>query len=234
MKRQIKEAVDSGIQPEKIVVVTGAYHVEGLESSTPPLSDEELKGLPYVETQKTLMPYSYYRMSSRSGYGAGNKAPAYYDLLWEGFQRGEASYAARSYLSRLAAWQRKNGNMVSSAEVIEAVRLSFSLAGLRGYNLPALRDLRDAAVTCIGHGRLGEIAMAVADTEIGTTIGFLPQGTSRTSIQNDFYRQLDELNLKRYFSVTADDLRLDLREKLGVKSQKAAFMDLERSFSCTG
>lgn len=230
MKRQIKEAVDSGIQPEKIVVVTGAYHVEGLESSTPPLSDEELKGLPYVETQKTLMPYSYYRLSSRSGYGAGNKAPAYYDLLWEGFQRGEASYAARSYLSRLAAWQRKNGNMVSSAEVIEAVRLSFSLAGLRGYNLPALRDLRDAAVTCIGHGRLGEIAMAVADTEIGTTIGFLPQGTSRTSIQNDFYRQLDELNLKRYFSVTADDLRLDLREKLGVKSQKAAFMDLERSF----
>lgn len=121
MKRQIKEAVDSGIQPEKIVVVTGAYHVEGLESSTPPLSDEELKGLPYVETQKTLMPYSYYRLSSRSGYGAGNKAPAYYDLLWEGFQRGEASYAARSYLSRLAAWQRKNGNMVSSAEVIEAV-----------------------------------------------------------------------------------------------------------------
>lgn len=230
MKRKIQEAINSGIGPEKIVVVTGAYHVEGLRGLAAGLSDEELEQLPSVEVQKTLMPYSYYRLSSRSGYGAGNKAPAYYELLWEGFQREEADYGARSYLSRLAAWQRQNGNMVSSAEVIEAVRLSFSLARLHGYEIPALRDLRDAAVTCMGHGSFGEIAQAVADTEIGTAIGSLPQGVSRTSIQNDFYRSLDELNLKRYFSVTADDLHLDLREKLTVKSKKSAFLDLERSF----
>lgn len=230
MKRQIQEAISSGIPPEKIVVVTGAYHVEGLKSDTPGLSDEELKRLPFVEVQKTLMPYSYYRLSSRAGYGAGNKAPAYYNLLWKGFVKGEADYAARSYLSKLAFWQRKNGNMVSSAEVIEAVRLSFSLAELHGYRIPALRDLRDAAITCMGHGNFGEIARAVADTEIGTAIGSLPQGVSRTSIQNDFYRLLEELNLKRYCSVTADDLHLDLREKLTVKSRKAAFLDMERSF----
>ena len=230
MKRQIREVISSGIPPEKIVVVTGAYHVEGLKSAAPELSDEELKRLPFVEVQKTLMPYSYYRLSSRSGYGAGNKAPAYYDLLWKGFVKGEADYAARSYLSKLAFWQRRNGNMVSSAEVIEAVRLSFSLAELHGYRIPALRDLRDAAITCMGHGNFGEIAQAVADTEIGTAIGSLPQGVSRTSIQNDFYRLLEELNLKRYCSVTADDLHLDLREKLTVKSRKAAFLDMERSF----
>ncbi len=230
MKRQIQEVIFSGIPPEKIVVVTGAYHVEGLKSDDPELSDEELKRLPFVEVQKTLMPYSYYRLSSRAGYGAGNKAPAYYNLLWKGFVKGEADYAARSYLSKLAFWQRRNGNMVSSAEVIEAVRLSFSLAELHGYRIPALRDLRDAAITCMGHGNFGEIAQAVADTEIGTAIGSLPQGVSRTSIQNDFYRLLEELNLRRYCSVTADDLHLDLREKLTVKSQKAAFLDMERSF----
>lgn len=230
MKRQIREVISSGIPPEKIVVVTGAYHVEGLKSDAPELGDEELKRLPFVEVQKTLMPYSYYRLSSRAGYGAGNKAPAYYNLLWKGFVKGEADYAARSYLSKLAFWQRRNGNMVSSAEVIEAVRLSFSLAELHGYRIPALRDLRDAAITCMGHGNFGEIAQAVADTEIGTAIGSLPQGVSRTSIQNDFYRLLEELNLKRYCSVTADDLHLDLREKLTVKSQKAAFLDMERSF----
>lgn len=43
MKRQIQEVISSGIQPEKIVIVTGAYHVEGLKSDTPGLSDEELK-----------------------------------------------------------------------------------------------------------------------------------------------------------------------------------------------
>ncbi len=230
MKRQIKKAIDSGIAPEQIVVVTGAYHTQGLKESTLELSDQELGQLPSVESQKTWMPYSYYRLSSRSGYGAGNKAPAYYELLWKGYQKGEADYAARSYLSKLAFWQRQNGNMVSSAEVIEAVRLSFSLAELHGYRIPALRDLRDAAMTCMGHGNFGEIAQAVADTEIGTTIGSLPQGISRTSVQNDFYRFLDELHLRRYCSVTADDLHLDLREKLTVKSEKSAFLDRERSF----
>ena len=40
--------------------------------------------------------------------------------------------------------------MVSSAEVIEAVRLANALARLRGGLVPALRDIRDAAVTCLG------------------------------------------------------------------------------------
>ncbi len=230
MRRQIQMALEEGIAPEKLVVVTGAYHTAGLRNGQPGLSDQEIKKLPSVDVQKTLMPYSYYRLSSRSGYGAGNKAPAYYGLLWQAFQAGEADYAARSYLSRLAAWQRGHGNMVSSAEVIEAVRLAFSLAGLHGDQIPALRDLRDAAVTCMGHGNFGEIAQAVADTEIGTAIGSLPQGISRTSIQNDFYHQLDSLNLRRYCTVTAEDLHLDLREKLTVKSEKSAFLDRERSF----
>lgn len=230
MRRQIREAIASGIAPEEIVVVTGAYHTEGLKGDTPELNDSELELLPRVESLKTWMPYSYYRLSSRSGYGAGNKAPAYYELLWKGYQKGEADYAARSYLSKLACWQRENGNMVSSAEVIEAIRLSFSLAALHGYQIPALRDLRDAAVTCMGHGHLGEIAQAVADTEIGTAIGSLPDGVSRTSIQKDFYHLLDELRLRKYCSVTADDLHLDLREKLTVQSEKAAFLDRERSF----
>lgn len=230
MRRQIAEAIAAGTPPQQIVVVTGAFHVEGLKNTEPGLSDREFKRLPAVAVQRTLMPYSYYRLSSRSGYGAGNKAPAYYELLWEGLKRQETNYAAHSYLARLAHWQRSNGNMVSSAEVIEAVRLANSLAQLHGDPVPVLRDLRDAAVTCMGHGNLGEIAQAVADTEIGTTIGALPAGVSRTAIQSDFYHLLDELHLKRYCAVTAEDLHLDLREKLTVKSEKAAFLDRERSF----
>lgn len=230
MKAQINAVLSSGIPASQIVVVTGAYHVKGLERDTTELSEKEQKELPVLEAGKTLMPYSYYRLSTRSGYGAGNKAPAYYELLWEGFLNGEPDYAARSYLSRIAAWQRANGNIVSSAEVIEAVRLSYSLAGLRDCQIPSLRDLRDAAVTCMGHGNLGEVAVAIADTEIGTAVGELPKGVSRTSIQEDFYNRIDELNLRRYCSVTAEDLILDLREKRTVKSEKAAFMDLWRSF----
>lgn len=230
MKRQIEDAVENGIAPSDIVVVTGSFHVTGLLDQTPSITDEEIRKMPHVESDVTLMPYSYYRLSSRSGYGAGNKAPAYYSLLWEGFIKGSPMHTTYSYLSRIAAFQRKYGNMVSSAEVIEAVRLASSLAELRGSSIPVLRDMQDAAVTCMGHGKFSEIAMAAADTEIGTMIGSLPEGISRTSIQEDFYRVIHYLNLNKYKSVIAQDLHLNLREKLNAKSEKAAFADLERSF----
>lgn len=230
MKRQIADAIKEGFAPEEIFVVTGSYHVQGLLDDSPAMTDEEIKSLPCLDAEKTLMPYSYYRLSSRSGYGAGNRAPAYYELLWKGLTRRKPSYTTYSYLSRIAAYQRANGNMVSSAEVIEAVRLAGALAELHGYPTPSLRDLRDAAVTCMGHGSFGEIAVAVADAEIGTRIGSLPDGVSRTSIQSDFYRLLTDLKLDRYRSVTVQELQLDLREKLTVKSEKSAFLDLQRSF----
>lgn len=233
MRGKIREAVREGTEPSEIVVVTGSYHVEGLKNWNQALSPEEKKMLDKierVEASHTLMPYSDYRLSSRSGYGAGNKAPAYYALLWEALQAESPMRTAYSYLSKIAGYQRKNGTPVSSAEVIEAVRLSHELARMRGGQIPALRDLRDAAVTCLGSGNMASISLAVADTEIGTGIGSLPDGVSRTSIQEDFYRQLKELKLEKYRDITAQDLALDLREKRNVSSEKSAFLDLHRSF----
>ena len=228
MRRQIRKAVDSGVEPQDIVVVTGSYHVEGLKNWRD--ADEDLPDLPKVGANHTLMPYSYYRLSTRAGYGAGNKAPAYYALLWEGLNRGEPMYAVYSYLIRLAEYQRGKGNPVSSASVIEAVRLAMSLAQLRGGTIASLRDLRDAAETCLGEGSVSNIILATADTEIGTAIGALPDGVSRTSIQEDFYRQLKDLKLEKYRDITAQDLLLDLRENRRVSSEKSAFIDLHRSF----
>ena len=111
MRQQIKKAVDSGIEPENIVVVTGSYHVEGLKSWQE--ADEDLSKMPKVGANHTLMPYSYYRLSTRAGYGAGNKAPAYYALLWEGLKKGEPMYAVYSYLIRLAKYQREKGDRKS-------------------------------------------------------------------------------------------------------------------------
>jgi Family of unknown function (DUF5682) len=229
MKYQIELAIAEGYAPEKIVVVTGAYHVAGIKN-TVALSQEELAGLPAIPAQSTLMPYSYYRLSSRSGYGAGNKAPAYYELLWNSLNAESLEDTAYAYLSRIAKYQRQNGHMVSSASVIEAVRLSFALAGMKGFATPSLKDLRDSAVTCMGHGNFSEIALAVADTEIGTMLGSLPEGISRTSIQADFYRLMKELKLEKYKSTVAMTLELDLRENTRVKSEQAAFIDLNRSF----
>ena len=229
MRRVMEDAMAEGYAPGEIVAVTGAYHLEGLKSAVP-MSEGEKKALPRTAASFTLMPYSYYRLSSRSGYGAGNKAPAYYGLIWEGFLRGEPDYAPRSYLASIARFLRKGGNPASSASVIEGVRLAWELARLRGSSVPVLRDLRDAALTCLGEGSLSAISQGIADAEIGTAIGALPEGVSRTSIQDDFYRQLKQLKLEKYRDVALQDLALDLRENRSVKSRESAFLDLNRSF----
>ena len=225
MRSVIKKAAS---EFEKLVVVTGSYHVEGLKTWE---NDDALPKMPKTDSLHTLMPYSYFRLSTRSGYGAGNKAPAYYELIWNGLQRNDPFYAANAYLTKIAAFQRENGNAASSAQVIEALRLSGELARMRGgYGIPVLRDLRDAVETCIGEGSFAAISMAAADTEIGTKIGELPDGVSRTSIQEDFYRELKELKLEKYRTVMAQDLKLDLRENRRAATEKSAFLDLHRSF----
>ena len=228
MKRVIREAVESGVPPERIFCVCGAFHVPGLRENAP-MTDEELAALPRADCTATLMPYSYYRLSSRSGYGAGNKAPAYFELLWDALRQGGPGDLPALYLTRLAAAHRKAGNLVSSAEVIEALRLSRALCALRGSRYPVLADLRDGAVAAMGHGNFSELAVAAADTEIGTRVGFIPEGVSRTSVQEDFYRQLRELRLEKYRGVEQRQLDLDLRERLNVKDTQAALLDLRRS-----
>ena len=229
MRRMIEDAMAEGYAPGEMVVVTGAYHLTGLQSAAP-MTQKELAALPREGVSFTLMPYSYYRLSSRSGYGAGNRAPAYYELLWRGLRRGEPDYAARGYLIRVARQLRKAGNPASSASVIEGTRLARELAALRGSGAPALRDLRDAAVTCLGEGSFAAVSQGVAQAEIGARIGSLPEGVSRTSIQEDFYRQLRTLKLEKYRDVTLQELALDLRENRSVKSRESAFLDLNRSF----
>ena len=229
MKRVICDAIKNGIPADKVFCVCGAYHVEGLKEISP-MTDGEVKKLPNVDSTATLMPYSYYRLSSRSGYGAGNKAPAYFQLLWDGLTGEGLQSVASTHLVKLAVAHRKAGNIVSSAEVIEAVRLAGVLAQMRNSRYPALQDLKDAAITTMGHGNLSELAVAFADTEIGKTIGNLPEGVARTSVQEDFYRQLKKMKLERFRSNELQRLDLDLRENLKVKSQEAALLDLHRSF----
>lgn len=229
MKRVIQDTLDSGIPAGKIFCVCGAYHVEGLRNCVP-MTDEERDALPSAESSATLMPYSYYRLTTRSGYGAGNQAPAYFGLLWDCLNGEGLESAAGRYLVELAAAHRKAGNIVSSAEVIEALRLAEALAALRGSRFPVLRDLQDGAVATMGHGQYGELALAFADVNIGKTIGFLPEGVSRTSVQEDFYRQLKALKLEKYRVHEIQPLDLDLRENLRVKSKDAALLDLRRSF----
>ena len=230
MKRKIEEYIKKGFDTEKIVAITGAFHTSAIESLEGAMSDKEYKELVRRESNITLMPYSYYRLSKRTGYGAGNAAPAYYELLWQGFLNGDITYHERKYLCSLAKYMREHGGIVSSAQVIEATRLARELAVIRGGSVPTLEDLKDASITCMGGGSFGEMAMGFAETDIGKKIGSVPQDAMQTSIQSDFTTKLKQLKLEKYKELVATPLQLDLRENLRVKSEESAFLDLNRSF----
>ena len=131
MRRKIKAAIDRGIPPEKIVAIVGAYHAPVLTGQHEPMTDDELGQLERLPSKLTLMPYSYFKLSSQSGYGAGNEAPAYFELLWESLEQNELNELAPRYLTGVTRKLRESGTHRSTAAVIEGVRLSRTLSAMK-------------------------------------------------------------------------------------------------------
>lgn len=229
MRRCIRQVLAEGHDPERVLVVCGAFHAPVLTHELEPMSDKDAKALPKTPTSLTLMPYSYYRLSSQSGYGAGNHAPAYFQRLFEVRRAGQPEELAARFLSEVGHVMRRGGQVRSAAEVIEAVRLAGSLAALASACAPSLRDLRDAAITCLGRGDATAMRPFLEEVEVGHAIGRLPKGVGRTALQDDFYLQLEGLKLARYQTEKAQELELDLRENRFVKNEASAFLDRNRS-----
>ena len=229
MRRRIREVLDDVVKPEQVVAVVGAFHAPVLGPELPAMTDDELGRLRRRSSKLTLMPYSYFKLSSQSGYGAGNHAPAYFELVWQQMNGGDLDELPHRYLSGVVRHLRDAGTHRSTAEVIEGVRLARTLAALHDGAAPTLADLQDAAVTLVGHGERSTVAEALAHVNVGTAIGELPKGVSRTSIQEDFDREMARLKLEKYRKTVAEELTLDLRENRHVKTAEAAFLDLNRS-----
>jgi len=229
MRRRIAEALAAGHAADKIVAVVGAFHAPVFSRQFPAMTDEELASLRRRSSKLTLMPYSYFKLSSQSGYGAGNHAPAYFELLWEALDRGDLAELPSRYLSLVVRQMRGGGTHRSTAEVIEGVRLARTLSAMKDGLAPTLQDLQDAAVALLGAGERGAVQEWLARVEVGTAIGELPQGVSKTSIQDDFQRELARLKLEKYRTTVKQELDLDLRENRRAKTADAAYLDLHRS-----
>jgi hypothetical protein len=228
MRRKIQQAIAEGIKPEQIVVVTGAFHASALEPELAPMTEEEFAKLRKRESKMTLMPYSFFKLSSQSGYGAGNHAPAYFEMLWNAYNENTAPALPTLFLTTVARELRASGTFRSTAEIIDGVRLAETMAGMRN-SLATLRELQDAAVTLLGQGDPAVVRESLLRVEVGTAIGALAKGVSQTSIQDDFYRELSLLKLEPFKSGVRRDLDLDLRENRRVKTAESAFLDLHRS-----
>ncbi len=220
------------LDPARAMVVCGGFHLYlDRDDETPP--PEAPPGTVYA----TVTPFSFFRVSDLSGYGAGNRAPAYYERLFDAMRAPAASDwnpATRALVDHVVDTLRrgrKAGESVSSADAIAIVDHARMLAKLRGRGAPLLEDVRDAIVTCCVKGRPDEegvhLARAMRDAEIGVAVGRVTPAIGRLPLLHDFYRQLDELELAEVMGREKRlDVILDLREPLGAR--KSAFLHRTR------
>jgi len=179
----------------------------GSSAPTPAVADDRLlRGLPKVRTTLTWVPWTYGRLSSTSGYGAGIRSPGWYDHLF-----GSPGQPIEPWLAKAAAVLRDEGIPASSAHVIDSVRLAEALAVLRGRPLAGLGEVTEAArsVLCEGSDLLTELIQR--RLVVGERLGTVPPGTPMVPLQRDLQDQQRHLRLRP--EAETRDYDLDLRKQ---------------------
>ena len=214
MRQTIRRAQKEGF--ERIAIVCGAWHApmlteDALKQNAKP-DAALLKGLPKVKVQATWTPWTHGRLSYQSGYGAGIEAPGWYQHLWLTHEG-----VATRWLARVARLLRDEGLDVSSAHVIEAVRLAETLAALRGRPIAGLPELNEAVQSVFCFGDDLPLRLIHDKLIVGETLGRVPDETPLVPLQQDLQREQKRLRLKA--EANEKQLDLDLRKAT----------DLERS-----
>jgi len=206
-----------GLRPEDAAVVCGGFHL------FMPRVERPAQALPRGTVYATVAPYSYYRTSERAGYGAGNRAPRYYELLHQHAQ-GPAGAPAEApvramvdHVVAVLARGRRAGEPLSSADAISITQHARMLASLRGHRAPTLDDVRDGILSCCCKGRPEEegrhLLTAMTEVEIGSAVGRVTPALGRLPLVYDFYRAIDELDLGELLGKEKKQrLTLDLRQ----------------------
>ncbi|MFE3550168.1 DUF5682 family protein [Streptomyces kronopolitis] len=190
-----------------IAVVCGAWHVPALTRRTTLAADRQLlKGLPKVKATVTWVPWTYRRLSRHSGYGAGVASPGWYGHLFSAPDR-----PVERWLTKVAGLLREEDYAVSSAHVIEAVRLAEGLATVRGRPLPGLTELEDAVRAVMGDGSDAPSVLIRDKLVVGEVLGEVPEDAPAVPLQRDIAR------IRRTLRLTPEAaervLELDLRKE---------------------
>ncbi|WP_231626468.1 DUF5682 family protein [Streptomyces apocyni] len=192
---------------DRIAVVCGAWHVPALTAKSTVAADRALlKGLPKAKVDLTWVPWTHRRLARAGGYGAGIDSPGWYAHLF-----GSPDRPLERWMTKVAGLLRDEDQPVSSAHVIEAVRLADTLAAMRGRPLPGLSETTDAvrAVMCEG----SDIPLALVRDRliVGDVLGEVPASAPAVPLQRDLTRLQRTLRLKP--EALEREVDLDLRKE---------------------
>lgn len=192
---------------DDVAVVCGAWHVPALRLRATVGADRALlKGLPKVKADLTWVPWTHRRLSRASGYGAGIDSPGWYGHLFSAPDRPIARW-----MTKVARLLRDEDRSVSSAHVIEAVRLADTLAAMRGRPLPGLTETTDAVRAVMCEGSDVPLALVRDRLVVGDVLGEVPESAPAVPLQRDLARSQRSLRLKP--EALERELELDLRKE---------------------
>ncbi|MFD5205244.1 DUF5682 family protein, partial [Streptomyces sp. NPDC058375] len=192
---------------DAVAVVCGAWHVPALAARTTLAADRALlKGLPKVKADLTWVPWTHRRLARHSGYGAGIDSPGWYGHLFEAADR-----PIERWMTKVAGLLRAEDRPVSTAHVIEAVRLAETLAALRGRPLAGLGETTDAVRAVMCEGSDVPLALVRDRLIVGECLGEVPDTAPAVPLQRDLTRSQRTLRLKP--EASERELDLDLRKE---------------------
>ncbi|MGW7405144.1 DUF5682 family protein [Streptomyces sp. NPDC054833] len=192
---------------DAVAVVCGAWHVPALRQKASVAADRALlKGLPKAKVDMTWVPWTHRRLSRSSGYGAGIDSPGWYGHLF-----GAPDRPVERWLTKVAGLLREEDRIVSSAHVIEAVRLAETLAAMRGRPLAGLSETTDAVRAVMCDGSDVPLALVHDRLVVGDLLGEVPDAAPAVPLQRDLARLQRRLRLKP--EALERELELDLRKE---------------------
>ncbi len=196
---------------EKIAVICGAWHAPVL-NQFPKNSEKEdpliLKNLPKANVNSTWVPWTYERISKGSGYSAGVISPQWYDFLWHSKEK-----AAELLIIESARLLRDQGLDASTANVIEAIRVSQTLAVMRERTNISLNELKDSIISTLCFGDELRFQLIYKKLVIGEKLGEVPSNTPQVPLQKDISSLQKEFRLKP--EAIEKVVEFDMREERG-------------------
>ena len=208
MRLEIRKTSKDASGP--VAVVCGAFHVPALRAKHTAKADREaIRAGAARKTLSTWAPWTSPRLAFASGYGAGVESPAWCRHVW----RTQDGNLATPWLARIARALREQGQIVSTASIIEAERLALTLTAMRGRSAPGFEELREAAIACLCFGERLLWDMIAPDILIGQEVGAIPDDVPLAPLLEDLARQQKRARLKP--ESLERELSIDLRSEAG-------------------
>ncbi|MFD0741381.1 DUF5682 family protein [Phytohabitans flavus] len=216
----VREAYMRGVLREvrkshdNVAVVCGAWHVPALTAKFTAAHDTALlKGRKKTKVTFTWVPWTYGRLASWQGYGAGVRSPGWYHHLFTA-----PDEVVTRWLVSAAGVLRDEGVPTSSAHVIEAVRLTEALATLRGRPLAGLAELTEATRAVLCEGDELRVELIGRRLVVSERLGEVPDDMPAVPLARDLAAQQRSLRLKAEALERALDL--DLRREIDLSRSR--------------